>query len=202
MSKNEAPENEITEFDKIELFVAKHTKSIVIGAIAVVLLVAAGVIVNHFMSVANEKSLSAIAEAQTAEELEAVITSENSHKGVTSAQLKLAKIYLSEKKYDKVNAVYTAILKSSAPDTVKSRIKLNQIAIDEVQGKIEVALDKYKKLGAEFAMSKEVRAEANYAVARILVSQGKAAEAKTLLTTLAADKSAWSAQADQMLKRL
>ena len=202
MSKNDIPEVEITEFEKLEFFVTKNVKSIVIGACLIVGVAAVFVVASDQMETSDEKSMSVVSEASSEEELKAVIIAVSGHKSVVSAQLKLAKMYLTDKKYDEVKAVYATILKSSAIDSIKNRIKLNTIALDEVQGNIDSALAAYQVIGADMAMSKEVRAEANYSVARLLVSQDKKDDAKVLLSALAAETSAWQTQADQMLKRL
>ena len=202
MSKNDAPEVEITELEKLELFVSKHYKSIVIVAAVIIGAVGVGVIAKDQINKANEKSMYAVSKATTEEELKSVIESESGNKAVISAQLKLAKLYTDEKKYDDVKSVYLSILKSNAIESVKNRIKLNQIALEELQGDIDTAIADYKAVGSDLIMSEEVRAEANYAYARLLVSKDKKDEAKVILAQLAAKSSAWSYEADQMLKRL
>lgn len=202
MSKKNSPEVEITEFEKMELFVAKYYKSIIIGAVAIVVAVGIGVIVVDQMKKSDMSSMYAVSEANTVDALKKVIVSERGSKAVVAAQLKLAKLYLDKKEYDKVKQVYSDILNSDAINCTKSRVKLNLIALEETQGDVDGALAKYKALGEDLSLSEEVRAEANYETARLLISKNKTDEAKEILAQLAAKRTAWSSEADLMLKRL
>ena len=203
MSKNEQPEVEITEFDKLELFVTKHYKSVILGVVAVIGLVSVGVIVTSMKQDADKVSIAAITKAKTADELVEVIKSEAGHRTVVTAQIKLAKLYVAEKNYDKASEVYTAILASGSEAVITNRIKLNLAALLEVQGKADEAIARYKALGLDVTLGDDVRAEAKYSVARLLVAQDKKSDALVFLKELAAGTTEeWKAQADQMLKRL
>jgi len=202
MSKKDLPEVEISEFDKFELFVTKHYKSIVLGAMAIIVAVGIGVIVKDAQEEADKEVVSIISKAQTEEELIQVIQDNSGHRAVGSAQLRLAKIYFDAKKYDEVASVYNDVLASDVVEIVKTRVKLNLAALKEVQGESAEAQALYEEIAANATLSQEIRDEADYSVARILVANKKLDDAKNKLTSLVERNSFWAKQADMMLKRL
>ncbi len=204
MSTNENPEVSISELDKLEIFVTKHWKRIIWVSVTIVVLATAGVLVNDYVTGVENRSAGAISNAESEEELKEVIADEAAYKGVFSAQLKLAKLKLDEKKYEEVAAVYAEILNSSAQDVVKNRVRLNDAALEEVLGNSDASLAKYEAIASDALVSEVAKTEAEYSVARLKVAKGEVDQAKVILSKLkdAETNSFWKTQADLMLKRL
>jgi predicted negative regulator of RcsB-dependent stress response len=200
--KDHNTEDELTDLEKFEIFVVQNAKLIVGGAIAILVAVSVWVIADNFYTANRIKKMHEISEAKTEKELKDVISKYASSDLVFSAQFKLAKIYLDQKKTDEAITIYKEIVKSAPISILKVRAKLNIAALLENEGKTDEAIKIFEEAATTKDVDSNMRAEAKYSLACIYISQKKLDDAKKLLKEIDANEPIWGVEADLALKRM
>jgi len=200
--KDHNTEDELTELEKFEIFVVQNAKLIVGGAIAILLAVSAWAIGDNFYKANKLKNVYEISEAKTEKELNDVIAKFGASDFTFSAQFKLAKIYVDQKKTDEAIKVYKEIVNSAPISVLKVRAKLNIAALLQNAGKTQDAIATFKEAATTKDVDSNLRAEAKYSLASIYISQNKVEDAKKLLKEIDANEPVWGIEADLALKRM
>jgi len=172
----------LDDLDRFEHFTITYWKEIVIFCVAVVVFVAVFAITVNVRTSMKEKAFSVIAEAKTEEAINKVISEYPGNPAINSARLKLASIYMGDKKYDKALEQYQFIAgESDIPDEMRWRAKLNSFYILELMGKTEQAAAGFAEFGSNTLLPEAFRNEANYSAARLYCSLKNIDKAKASL---------------------
>jgi len=138
-------------------------------------------LIANYYNKKNDASVAMqISTADGAVQLQEVISKYATHPAVATAKLRLAQIYLKDKKYDEASKIYTQLSFSKDP-AISLRAKLNQAYIMEIEGKKAESAAKFAEIGAGIGLPEEVRFEASYSAARIYKELGEGEKAKTSL---------------------
>lgn len=171
-NKKKALDAEITDallddFDKFEHFAVSYWKQIAGLAAAVVIGVTLWVVIADIRKTDRKRADDAICNARTEKELLAAIKTYPGYPAVNDARLRLAKIYLDGKKYDRAHEQFSALLASDIPREMVWRVNLNDAYALELEGKKEAAAARFAVIGADGAMPDELSGEANYGAGRL-----------------------------------
>ena len=196
------------DFDRFEHFAISNWKRIVYFCCAAVLIVAAGAIAMAVSKSMDAKAVSAIAGAETVDDISKVLKEYPGHPAVSNARLRLASLHSSQKEYDKALEQYQSLLNANVPDVMRQRAEMNIAYIWELQGNKEKAAAKFAEIGANATLPEAVRAEANYSAGRIYASIKSVDKAIPLLESAYVNKPQnsssvfWRGQAKLLLERL
>ena len=171
-NKKKAMDAEITDallddFDKFEHFAMTYWKQIGILAAAIVVGVALWVLVSDSQKASERKINDAICNAKTETEIIKIVEEYPAYAATHYARLRLAKIYLGEKKYDKAYEQFKLLRASNIPNEMTWRISLDEACALELEGKKAEAAAKFVAIGADPALPDAFRCEANFAAGRL-----------------------------------
>ena len=186
-NKKKALDAEITDallddFDKFEHFATTYWKQIGGVAVAIVVGVALWVMISNSQKASERKINDAICNAKTETEIIKVTKEYPNYSATNYARLRLAKIYLSEKKYDKAYKQFKLLRASNIPREMTWRISLDEAYALELEGKKTEAALKFAELGSNPSLPDGFRCEANYGAGRIYTSLKKNDKARKYLT--------------------
>ncbi|MDD5598875.1 MAG: hypothetical protein PHV82_13085 [Victivallaceae bacterium] len=213
--KKKALDAEITDallddFDKFEHFAMSYWKQIAAAAAFIVIGVALWVIISDARSASAKRINNAICDAVTEAEIIKVLNEYPGYPAANYARLRLAKIYLAEKKYGKAYEQFELLRSSDIPKEMTWRINLDEAYALELEGKKESAAAKFAAIGADPSMPDELCCEANYSAGRLYAEMkqndkardclGKAGRGVPGVQSQALDL--WRSQAKFMLIRL
>ena len=209
--KEQPVSEQITSFDKVELWLTTNWKLTVAVLCAAAVVIVAVVVARHVSDAADRKAKQEIADATTAAELTAVIEKYASHPASVLAEQKLAAKYIEEKEYAKAYDVLKKISDSaSVQPFVRTRAALDCAGLQEMLGAYPVAISEWTAILSDPMTEESQKAEAAYHAARLTFAQGKPADAlKIIEDSINLDRagvssdaySLWAAQA-QSLKDL
>lgn len=170
--KKKALDAEITDallddFDKFEHFAMNYWKQIAAAAVLIVIGVALWVIISDVRNTSAKRINNAICDAGTEVEIIKVLDEYPGYPATNYARLRLAKIYLAEKKYGKAYEQFERLRSSDIPKEMAWRINLDEAYALELEGKKENAAAKFAALGADPSMPDELCCEANYGAGRL-----------------------------------
>ncbi len=207
MSKKHKEENiyEATydEMSKFESFFVSHWRKIVQTCGAALTVLILYLVFNYFNQISETKAAGEISQANTVEELNAIISKYSSHPAVDFAKVRLAQILFNDKKYDEAQKIYIQLSFSKYPD-ISLRAKLNQAYLMEVQGKKNEAATIFSEISGTPGMPEEIRAESAYNAARIYGNLGEKDKSKKVLEFLnrtaetAKSEAFWSEKAKRL----
>ncbi|MDD5697136.1 MAG: hypothetical protein PHH77_00835 [Victivallaceae bacterium] len=214
-NKKKALDAEITDallddFDKFEHFATTYWKQIAGVAAAIVIGVALWVVIADARKTAEKQANDAICNARTEKELLSVIKAYPGYPAANDARLRLAKLYLNEKKYDRVYEQFRALRASDLPREMVWRINLDEAYTLELEGKKEAAAAKFAAVGADVSLPDELGCEAHYGAGRLYFELKKNNEARKYLNRASVIKPGmynqaavfWVSQAKFILVRL
>ncbi|MCP3967080.1 MAG: tetratricopeptide repeat protein [Lentisphaerae bacterium] len=170
------------DFDRFEHFLTNYWRHIVAVAIIVVIGVSVWVTVREVNKSADRKAKNAFANAKTETEVIEALKTYGKYKAANFARLKLAKIYISEKKFDKAHEQFKMLAASDAPKEMVWRSKMDEAYTFELEGKKLDAAKAFAKIGEGSFLPDTFRAEANYSAGRIYAQSGDLKNAEKYLT--------------------
>lgn len=214
-NKKKAMDAEITDallddFDKFEHFAMTYWKQIGGLAVAIVVGVALWVMISDSRKATERKINDAICNAKTEAEILKVVKEYPTYNAANYARLRLAKIYLNKKKYDKAYEQFKLLRASNIPREMAWRISMDEAYAMELEGKKPAAAEKFVAMGVDPSMPDGFRCEANYAAGRLYTSLKQKDKARKYLTKASRIRPAinnqasifWVSQAKFMLIRL
>lgn len=214
-NKKKAMDAEITDallddFDKFEHFAMTYWKQIGGLAALIVVGVALWVMISDSRKATERKINDAICNAKTEAEILKVVKEYPTYGASNYARLRLAKIYLSEKKYAKAYEQFKLLKASNIPPEMSWRISMDEAYAIELEGKKATAAEKFATMGVDPSMPDGFRCEANYAAGRLYTSLKQNDKARKYLTKASRIRPAvndqssnfWVSQAKFMLIRL
>jgi hypothetical protein len=214
-NKKKALDAEITDallddFDKFEHFAVTYWKQIAGIAVAIVVGVALWVMISDSQKESERKINDAICNAVTEAEIIKVLKEYPAYSAANYARLRLAKMYLNEKKYDKAYEQFKLLRASNIPREMTWRISLDEAYALELEGKKTAAAAKFAELGADPSLPDGFRCEANYGAGRLYAGLKKNDKARKYLTKASKIRPGinnqtsvfWVSQAKFMLIRL
>jgi tetratricopeptide (TPR) repeat protein len=214
-NKKKAMDAEITgvlldDFDKFEHFAVTYWKQIGGLAVAIVVGVALWVMISDSRKATERRINDEICNAKTESEIIKIVKEYPGYGATHYARLRLAKIYLTEKKYDKAYEQFTLLRVSKIPREMTWRISLDEAYALELEGKKATAAEKFVKIGSDPSLPEDIRCEANYTAGRLYADLKKKDKARKYLTKASKIKPGinnqtailWVSQAKFMLIRL
>ena len=209
-TKDENLVEEISEnFDRFEAWIIENGKYILSVCIILVIGVAVFFTVAHFQSEARKKATLRLANAEKIADLEKVLKEvSSSTPGYDVAQIRLARAFAAEKKYDQAFAAYQAVAARKNDPFLANRSSLDSAYIREIAGKTKEAVVIFAMVADDKNALPDHRTEAAYAAGRLFLAGGDIPSAKKYLgmfdpmklnTPVAAQ---WAAIARSMLYRI
>jgi len=192
------------DIDKFEHYAVANWKSIVTFSVSIVVVVVIMAIVLKVQNASDKKTVTVLENAKTIEELQKVISNNANHPAVVPAIMRLAQLYMNDKKYDNAIQEYNKIFKKNINSELKGRVKLNIGYIYELQNKLQDAMINFKTAATIFEVSSDIVSEANYSTARILILLNKQDDALSLLNSIKSsnNKTIWEFQSASLLNRI
>ena len=214
-NKKKAMDAEITDallddFDKFEHFAMTYWKQIGGLAAAIVVGVALWVMISDSRKATERRINDAICNAKTEAEILKVVKEYPTYNASNYARLRLAKIFLNEKKYDKAYEQFKLLKASSITPELSWRISMDEAYAMELEGKKTAAAERFAAMGVDPSMPDGFRCEANYAAGRLYTGLKQKDKARKYLTKASKARLAvndqsssfWVSQAKFMLIRL
>ena len=214
-NNKKAMDTEITnalldDFDKFEHFAMTYWKQIGALAVLIVIAVALWVYVSDSQKETERRINNEICNAKTEATILKVVQEYPAYPAANYARLRLAKIYIGEKKYDKAYEQFKVLRESNIPNEMTWRISLDEAYALEVEGKKSSAAAAFAAMGANPGLPDGYRCEANYSAGRIYCGLKENDKARKYLTKASKvrpnmDRQAsnfWVSQAKFMLIRL
>ena len=172
----------LDDFDKFEHFATTYWKQIGGIAVAIVIGVALWVMVNDSRKASERKINDAICNAKSEAEIIKLVEKYPAYSAANYARLRLAKMYLNEKKYDKAYTQFKLLRASNIPREMIWRISLDEAYALELEGKKTAAATKFAKLGTDSSLPDGFRCEANYGAGRLYAGLKDNEKARKYLT--------------------
>ena len=200
----------LDDFDKFEHFAMTYWKQIGILAAAIVVAVALWVLISDSQKASERKINDAICNAKTEAEIIKIVEEYPTYAASHYARLRLAKIYVGEKKYDKAYEQFKLLKASNIPKEMSWRISLDEACALELEGKKAEAAAKFVAIGVDPGLADAFRCEANFAAGRLYVDLKNKDKARKYLTKASKVRPGingqasafWVSQAKFMLIRL
>ncbi len=192
------------DIDKFEHFAIANWKGILILGVVIVVGISTFAIGLQLEASSDKEVIALLENSKTVEELEMAIPGNISHPAYTPAALRLAKLYLDDKKYTKAIETLNKVISKNINDELKGRLKLNIAYVYEKQNKLQDAIEIFNESAALSGVSSAIRAEGQYSAARNLVKLNKTSDAILILEELNAlkEKSFWTGQAKDLLNSI
>lgn len=173
------------DFDKFEVWVMQHGKTILIASAAIVLVIVAVFGAILMKKASDNKKVRLFAAAKTQEQLAGVIAKYPDFPSASDARLRLAMILIDKKDYSTASSQLEKVAKTeSADEFVRGRAALNMAYVLELQNKQKDAAQSFDSLASSGRLPDDIRAEAVYSAGRLYVQTGDNAKAKSVLTRI------------------
>ena len=184
--KKKAIDAEITnalldDFDKFEHFAVTYWKQIGGLAVAIVVIVAIWVMVSESKKSTERRIKDEICNAKTETEIIKVVKEYPDYAAANYARLRLARLYLKDKKYNKAYEQFKLLRAAKIPREMTWRISLDEAYALEAEGKKSSAATKFAKMGVDPSLPEGFRCEANYSAGRIYAGLKKNNKARKYL---------------------
>ncbi len=178
---NEQMKEVMDDFDRFEFFFASNLKRIVIGAVVIVLAVAAIVVGKYVINSKAKTAAEAYAKAADIKQLEAAITEYGNANA--AIYLRLGGMYLAKKDYANARKNFQIAAQEKADTPAKWQSMITLAYIDELENKFEAAAGKFADLAKTLRApgSSVYAAEAYTAAGRLYQKANKNAEAQQIL---------------------
>ncbi|QSH41113.1 tetratricopeptide repeat protein [Lentisphaerota bacterium ZTH] len=169
------------DFDRFEHFLSNYWRQLVAAAVIIVIAVGVWVTVREVHKAADRKAKNAFANATTEEEVIKALKTYGKYKAANFARLKLARIYISQKKFDKAHEQFKMLTGSDAPKEMIWRARMDEAYTLELEGKKLEAAKAFARIGEGGLLPDTFRAEANYSAGRIYAQTGDLKNAEKYL---------------------
>lgn len=166
-----------SDTERFEMFFAAHWKKIAVIAVAAALL--AAIIFGIWMAWRNARKQAAaeLADAATVTELTAALQKHPSEPGTPVARFRLARLYIEAKDYDAAMAELGAIAEFPGVDPLLANsARLTGAYMLELKNELVRAAAAFDAIGGDSTVAAGIRAEADYAAARLHIA-GRAFDA-------------------------
>ncbi len=178
---NNVLESTYNELAIFENFFSTQWKNIIIFGSVLVLLIGIGMWIKTWSSAQNATVAGELCSATTIEEIEIVLKKYPGHKSADYTRLRLGALYFENANHQKAIEIFAKLAEKARFNDVKAQAALNEACVLEQMGKDDVAAEKYASIGRTSNYPIEYRADANCSAARIFISRGKKAMAKSCI---------------------
>ena len=171
--------------DRFETWAIANGKYILAGCVLILIGVAVFLTAAHLRQKSIEADTVKLAGAAKAEQLESVLkTISASIPGYDMAQIRLARLYAAEKKYDRAYAAYIAVAERKNEPYLSARSRLDAAYIKELAGKPAEAAAIFALAADSADIMPDLKAEGAYGAGRLfLLLKNDAAARKYLAMT-------------------
>ena len=187
--------------DRLAIFWAKHSKTVIVVLLVIVLAVIAKGGYDFFAAQREKAAVTAYADATTDAQLKTFIADHPTHTLAGIAQLRLADEAYAAGNYADAQAGYAKAADILGKTTFGPRARLGA-AVSLIQaGNTADGENAFKQLFADLSVGKSIRAEAGYQLASLAADAGQPDEAIKLITQLSTiDPSGQWAQRAMLLR--
>ncbi len=157
-------------FDRFEMWVIANGKYI--AAVCIVILIAVGIFltVMHVRESSVKSATARLADAAKIDQLtDALKNTSSDVPGYDMAQIRLARLYAADKKYDQAYSCYIAVAERKNEPYLSARSRLDAGYIRELAGKNAEASAVYALVADSSDIMPDLRAEGAYAAGRIFL---------------------------------
>lgn len=171
----------LDDFDKFDSFVHTRWKEMIFASIGVIVVIA--IIYTVYLKKASTllKAENALAMATTEAELLAAIQNYGDYQATDFARIKLSRIYIEQKEFNKAVALLQSVSKNASAKELKERMIIDQAYVIETSGKLEDALKIFKSVAENSMNSIAIRAEAFYGAGRLSIALNDKSNAQIYL---------------------
>ena len=156
--------------DRFEMWIIANGKYIAAACILILIGVAVFLTVVHLRDNSVKAATARLANAVKIEQLtEALKTTSSDVPGYDVAQIRLARLYAADKKYDLAYSCYTAVAERKNEPYLSARSRLDAGYIKELAGKNAEAAAGYALVADSSDIMPDLRAEGAYAAGRIFL---------------------------------
>ena len=157
-------------FDRFEMWVIANGKYIAAACILILIAVGVFLTVMHIRESSVKSATARLAEAAKIDQLtEALKNASSDVPGYDMAQIRLARLYAADKKYDQAYSCYIAVAERKNEPYLSARSRLDAGYIRELAGKNAEAAAVYALVADSSDIMPDLRAEGAYAAGRIFL---------------------------------
>ena len=157
-------------FDRFEMWVIANGKYIAAGCILILIAVGIFLTVMHVRESSVKSATARLADAAKIDQLtEALKNASTDVPGYDMAQIRLARLYAADKKYDQAYSCYIAVAERKNEPYLSARSRLDAGYIRELAGKNAEAAAVYALVADSSDIMPDLRAEGAYAAGRIFL---------------------------------
>ncbi len=159
------------DLDRFEVWAIANGKYILIACVLILIGVAIFLTVNHLRVKSIESDSAKLAAAVKVETLESALKSTApSVPGYDMAQIRLARLYAADKKYDQAYASYIAVAERKNEPYLSARSRLDAAYIKELAGKNAEAAAVFAMVADSADVMPDLRAEGAYGAGRMFLT--------------------------------
>ena len=195
--------------DRFETWAIANGKYILTVCVLILVGVAIFLTVNHLRVKSVQDATAKLSEAVKIDQLEnALKTVSPSVPGYDAAQIRLARLYAAEKKYDQAYAAYTAVADRKNEPYLCARARLDSAYIKELAGKNAEAAAVFALIADSADVLADLRAEGAYGAGRLFLLLKNENAARKYLSMTDPDKAStqiaaqWARLSRAVLNRL
>ena len=157
-------------FDRFEMWVIANGKYIAAACILILIAVGIFLTVMHVRESSVKSATARLADAAKIDQLtEALKNASSDVPGYDMAQIRLARLYAADKKYDQAYSCYIAVAERKNEPYLSARSRLDAGYIRELAGKNAEAAAVYALVADSSDIMPDLRAEGAYAAGRIFL---------------------------------
>lgn len=197
------------QFDRFEMWVIANGKYIAAACVLILIGVGIFLTVMHLRESSVKAATARLANASKIEQLtEALKAVSSDVPGYDIAQIRLARLYAADKKYDQAYSCYMAVAERKNEPYLSARSRLDAGYIRELAGKNAEAASVYAMVADSADIMPDLRAEGAYAAGRIFLQLKNETAARKYLSMFDPMKaqsqvaSQWAMLAQAQLNRM
>ena len=195
--------------DRFEVWAIANGKYILVACVLILIGVAIFLTVNHLRVKSIESDTAKLAAAVKIETLESALKSTaSSVPGYDMAQVRLARLYAADRKYDQAAACYLAVAERKNELYLSARSRLDAAYVKELAGKNAEAAAVFAMVADSPDVMADLRAEAAYGAGRLFLALKNDVSARKYLSQTDPMKAAsqvasqWGMLAQALLNRM
>ena len=196
-------------FDRFEMWVIANGKYIAIACVLILIGVGIFLTVMHLRESSVKAATAKLANATKIEQLTEVLKTVSADvPGYDMAQIRLARLYAADKKYDQAYSCYIAVAERKNEPFLSARSRLDAGYIRELAGKNAEAASAYAMVADSADILPDLRAEGAYAAGRVFLLLKNETAARKYLSMFDPMKaqsqvaSQWAMLAQALLNRM
>lgn len=177
----------VSDFEKFEFFFGKYWRHTILAGVVLVLLISLVFGLFRYRQSNIREANALLSAAKTEAELVEALKKHPDAAAAVSARLRLAIMYLADKKYVQAEEQFKAVAENEdLNSSIRERAMLNRAYLMEQSGREKEAAAEFENIGRNPKAAANIRAEANYSAGRIYLKLKEYSKSKAALDLAAA----------------